>query len=351
MKLTFYIIYTSGTVKYLRLFLFSLLKWSDCSFCLVANGCSLEEKRFLRTLCHKNNRLTYLEFPSKTMIKHGDALDYLHSLEHSEYFCFMDSDILATGEFLGEFTPYLDQYTGVFSGFPVWCEDKEQILPATSQDIPGRYNKTVEGVCIGSTYFAIYNNKLLTKVIQSTGISFNSYSWPDIPAQYQSQFVKMDLKKQSYDTGKVLNLLLLAQKESLVFQKSSFLIHIGGLSECLALEHGLHWHYLQQRTVKEKILAWLFGGKFKRTLLELTGIKEPKLPGLEITGDALRLHPKSQNRFVSYRYFIQLLQALFENRSLPTLPEMGSPEVGERVELLTKNIVVLFEEFKGQLAL
>ncbi len=348
MKFTFNIIYTTGFVKYLSLFIFSLLKWSDCSFRLVANGCSSEEKRLLQTICHKNARLEFLTLPSKHMMKHGDALDYLQSLEQSDYFCFMDSDILATGEFLREFILSLDQSAGVFSGFPIWCNNEEHMLPETSPGMFGRHYRTTNGLCIGSTYFAMYHNKILTQVLRATAMSFNKYQWQDIPTQYQNQFMKMGLKHETYDTGKVLNLLLLVQGESLVFKEVPSLKHIGGISACFALEHGFHWNYLQYRTFKKKILAWLFEGKFRRTLMTLAGIKEAKIPRLEITDDLLRSHP-NRNRFMSYCYFTQLLQALFEHRPLPALPDMGSAEVEKKVEMLTKDIINFFKEFREQL--
>lgn len=349
MKFTFNIIYTPGIVKYLRLFILSLLKWSDCSFRLVANGCLSEEIRDLRAFCHKNSRLEFLRLPSKTMMKHGDVLNYLQSIESSKFFCFMDPDILATGEFLCEFISHLGQYVGVFSGFPIWCKGEEQILPEAFPEMFGRHNITHNGLCIGGTFFAIYDNKVLTQLIRSTNIGFNKYRWQDIPIQYQKHLSQLGLEKEMYDTGKVLNLLLLAQQHSLIFKEVPTLKHIGGISGCFALEHGFHWYYLQQWTFKERILAWLFQGKLRRTVMKLAGITEPKLPRLEITDELLKSHP-NKNRLLSYQYFTQVLQVLCEeSRPLPSIPDMGTSEVREKVELFTKDIIILFEEFKEQL--
>ncbi len=349
MKFTFNIIYTPGVVKCLRLFILSLLKWSDCSFRLVANGCLPEEVHDLRAFCRRYSRLEFLKLPSKTMMKHSSALNYLQMIEPSEYFCFMDPDILATNEFLHEFTPYLDHYVGVFSGFPIWCKNEEQILPETFPEMFGRHNMTSTGLCIGGTFFAIYNNKVLTELIQSTGISFNKYKWEEIPALYQKPLAQLGLKKNFYDTGKVLNLLLLNQGDSLIFKEIPSLKHIGGISACLALENGFHWHYLQQRKLKDNILAWLFEGKFRRTVMKLSRIKEPKVPRLEITDEVLQSHP-NRNRLLSYRYFTQLLQCLLEeSQPLPSIPDIGTPEVEEKIERLTTDIKNLFEEFKVQL--
>lgn len=343
-KLTFNIIYTPGVVNYLQLFILSLLKWSNCSFRLISNGCQLEEVQLLRRFCRDNPRLEFLNLPSKKMMKHGDVLDYLQSIETSEYFCFMDPDILATGEFLNEFLPYLKNYVGVFSGFPIWCKNEEQILQDTFPKMFGRHNLTSSGLCIGGTFFAIYDNTVLRQLIHSTGISFNKYTWQEVPIQYQKCFTQMNLDKETYDTGKVLNLLLIDQGASLIFKEIPSLKHIGGISECFALEQGFHWYYLQQRKFKENILARLFEGRLGRAVMDFIGISEPVFPRLKMTEKVLMSHP-NKNRLLSYQYFTQLLQALFENLPFPPIPDMGNDEVERNIELLTKNIRSLFEEF------
>jgi hypothetical protein len=316
MDLTFHIIYTSGTVQYLSIFLFSLLKWSNCSFRLVANGCSSEEKQFLQSLCQNNPRLGFLDLPSKSMMKHGDALDYLHALENSEYFCFMDSDILATGEFMGEFVPYLARCAGVFSGSPIWCTREEQILPKSFPNMPGRYNRTQQGQCIGSSYFAIYNNEQLTRVLQPTGMSFNPYNWQDIPQPYQTQFDRMGLKKKNYDTGKVLNLALLAQeKGSLVFREPSSLIHIGGISDFSGLEYGLHWDVARMST-------WSDHQQSVRS-------------------------PVWMKKYATYRYVLQVLESVSTTQPLPALPESLNLELKAQLELITTHITALSDEYRA----
>jgi GT2 family glycosyltransferase len=154
MDLTFNIIYTRGTVRYLRLLVFSLLKWSESSFRLVANACSPEEVRLLQELCYKNSRLEFLALPSERGMQHSEVLSYLQALERLDHFCFMDSDIIATGDFVNEMLPYLDNHAAVFSAPPLWCTEEEQILPDTFPVMGGRFNRTSSGLCIGSTHFA-----------------------------------------------------------------------------------------------------------------------------------------------------------------------------------------------------
>ncbi len=322
MNLTFHIIYTPGTVKYLSLLVFSLLKWSDCSFRLVANGCTSGEVRLLQALCHNSNRLELLVLPSKTMIKHGEALSYLQSLNHSEYFCFMDSDILSNGDFLHEFGLYLNRYAGIFSGDSVWCKHEEQVLPESFPKMAGRYNRTSRGECLGSSYFAIYDNRVLTQVIRSTGANFRKYQWQELPNQYQTQLAKMNLKKEKYDTGKILNLLLLSTDAPLIFKNNPSLQHIGCMSSSFTLNNSDFW-------------------KPSRNLKELLA----RIP--EEQSRQLMLLQKRKS--LTSHYFNQFFQSLFEKQPLPTIPEIADPEIEERITSLTKSIMALYEEFGEQL--
>ena len=111
MKLKFNIIYSPGDVLYSRLFLLSLLKWSEGSFRVVNNGCTGIEKDMLKQLCDNHARLEYYDLSSDNIILHGAALSHLHAIEESDYFCFMDPDIFAVGNFMEEFIPHIDQYS------------------------------------------------------------------------------------------------------------------------------------------------------------------------------------------------------------------------------------------------
>ncbi|MCK4796966.1 MAG: hypothetical protein KAT05_06265, partial [Spirochaetes bacterium] len=93
MNLRFNIIYSPGDVLYSRLFLLSLLKWSECSFRVVNNGCTGKEKEMIINLCDNYSRLEYYELSSDNIFEHGAALSHLQTIEESDYFCFMDPDI------------------------------------------------------------------------------------------------------------------------------------------------------------------------------------------------------------------------------------------------------------------
>lgn len=341
MTLTFHIIYMPGIVRYMTLFLFSLLKWSDCSFRLVSNGCSPHELRHLRKLSDNSSRLELVVLPDNRLIRHGRALSYLWSLERADHFCFMDSDVLATGEFLGELAPELSHHAGVFSGSPIWCSDEEQILPERFQRMAGRYNRSAMGVCLGSTYVAMYDNRVLRSLIPSSRIDFRRYSWGEIPAEYQNQIANLGLKKRRYDTAKVLNLLLLAQGRGIIFKEVSSLHHIGGIDTGIAREgdlFGIHADSVQK-------VPHSLRRRLRRRVIGLPGFQRLSWARTE----QKLISAKAEKKHVTCRYFRQLLDALCEGRPRPSLPMLGDSGIGERVQFVTESIVKLHEEFGDRL--
>ncbi|RMG05844.1 MAG: hypothetical protein D6726_00570 [Nitrospirae bacterium] len=149
MNLRFNIIYTPETVRYLLIFVMSLLRWSDCSFRLVANGCSDDECDLLRRFCLSSEHLEFYRYPSKEMLPHGTVLTQLQKMEEGEFFCFMDSDIFATGPFMDDFRSLLSEYDGVFSCLLGWCNDDEWIIHYDFHIVKGVIQSLREGVVSG----------------------------------------------------------------------------------------------------------------------------------------------------------------------------------------------------------
>lgn len=345
-RFRFNVLYTPGTVSLLQLFVFSWLRWLHCSFRLVANGCSADEVHILQTLCHRHPRLEFLAIPTRQMMPHDQALSYLHTLEDAEFFCFMDSDILATGDFVSELTPCLSSYAGVFSGSPVFCQEDERILPMDFPKMLGRFNRTNRGVCLGSTYLALYDNRVLTRVMTSTGVSFERYLWADVPAQYQHWLAEKGLRKESYDTGKLLNLLLLAQKGHLIFQDSPHLLHISGITKQMLREMAKQARDIQNK----KTLVGQARRMFDQLRTPSVSSKSKK-PRVVITDAkvAARIESVKMKRRTASRYFVGLLRSLYDDRPLPAVPTMDSPEVEKKMRGIASHIVALYEEFKEQL--
>ena len=323
-EFTFNIIYTPGTVKYLSLFVMSLLKWSDCSFRLVTNGCRTEEKNYLKEFCNKYPRLEFMALHEGLILSHGQSLNYLQRMTDSNFFCFMDSDIFATGPFMEEFISQLNRYNMFFSGVSVWQTEQGRILPDNFQNVFGRYSKTDKGVCLGSSYFAIYNNRTLTEFIRSAGIDFDQCLWTAIKREYQKQLTTMGLKKEFYDTGKLLNLLLLAGGERFFFSDSPFIRHLGGVS------------------VRKTINVLSEEKSYARShVMKDTAIRAR-------IRDETEEHKKVQGKIqILAPYFAQVLDSLFRKHELPEIPDIKNAETETKIKNMTDEIVSLYKEFGG----
>ncbi len=347
MKVRFNIVYTPGTVKYLSFFVWSLLRCSDASFRLVSNGCLPPERRYLQQLCTRAPCLEFRAIPTKTSLPHGQVLNYLQAMTRADHFCFMDSDIFATGDFLGGITADLERYAGVFSGSPIWVKRCEEVMPHAFRHMAGTFNRTDTGVCLGSTYVAVYDNHLLTTIMQSTGIGFEEYRWAEIPANVQEQLAGLDMAKDTYDTGKVLNLLLLAQDEELIYLDSPALCHVGGTS--------FQVHYDRQpRSVRSKVLNWLAASGLRSPIKHIRRRRATEsyreryrdAPEAEFQ---LNVTQRSLHRNPVRQYFLRLLNALFHDAPAPPPPVTGDEEIDQRLLDARDRLILLFEEYRDKI--
>lgn len=349
MTLKFNIVYTPGTVRYLGMFVHSLLKWSDASFRLVSNGCLPPERRFLRKLCDRDPRLDYWAIPTKTCMPHDQALNYLQAMTESDYFCFMDSDIFASGDFLGEVRERLTEHAGLFSGAPIWVTARDQILPEAFQIMSGLHSQAHNGACLGSTFFAVYDNAALTAWMQSAGMGFETYEWSEIPREHQERLADMGLAKESYDTGKVLNLLLLSQGHRLTYLNLPHLCHIGGTSFLPLYERAPRG--LMSRMASRLTDTWL-----KPVLLPLLEKRRARLADqryrrFEVLTRAEQqaiVAQRKRQRDPVREHFLALLRALFDGRPPPAAPQTGVPEIDAKTEAATREIIALYKEFEQQ---
>ncbi|CAN5623028.1 hypothetical protein BH10CHL1_BH10CHL1_41590 [soil metagenome] len=326
MALTFNIIYTAGTVQYLTFFVFSLLRCSDCSFRLVTNGCSLAEEQSLQQFCRKNDRLTFYRLPTEQLMPHGRALNHLQSLNHEDHFCFMDSDIYATGEFLAPFLQLSSNYTGLFSCSPVWCKTTEQILSSRNPIMAGEFNRTETGLCLGGTYFSIYDNAVLTAFRQSTKIGFERCQWAEIERPYQRRLCALQLKKEIYDTGKLLNLFLQDQGHQLATLETDRLIHLGGASDISRIREAAK----VQNTRRER-----WQQRYYRLQIRLRRLWQPEYFRFEF----------SERRGLYKLYWGEYLSALVENRAPPIPPQISEAEIRDRIAAITPQIATLYQQF------
>lgn len=270
----------------------------------------------LQQLCAGNPRLAYQALPTTHVMLHGDALNLLQAQTQADYFCFMDSDIYATDEFMSTFGPLVDRYSGLFSGTPLRYPQAGLTLPKDKAFIAGPYTHTQDQLCLGTTFFAIYNNHVITEVRRATGIGFGKYRWEKIPTVYQTQLQALGLQHQLYDTAKLLNLFLHLQGHALHYQPCPALRHIEAVSRFIVIQQQGWWRRLRA-----------LGGHWRR-----------KLAGQKVGPSYDEALP----------YLSQLLWALARNQSLPPLPDMVVNASDSWVMQARQELLALHAEFSDE---
>jgi hypothetical protein len=230
----FHIIFMPGPVRRLALFTLTLLDWSDaCDFVLVANACTPEERGFLRNLAQRHRRLHYRELPVAEPLRHGAVLHHLLDAEEGPRFCFLDNDIIADGEFLAPLVAASQNHSGVFACPPIWTEAADQVHHGDWRRLGGRYHVTDSGLVVGVTHLAIYDVDPLREVLRS-GVRFEKARWADLATAARAALVELGMKKEGYDTGKVVNLMLIARGHRLVHVDVPSLHHLGGFDSVVS---------------------------------------------------------------------------------------------------------------------
>lgn len=335
-KLTFYIIYIRDSVQLFHHFVYSLLEHSDCHFCLVSNACLEAEKKILSEICRTEERLTFCDLPTSENWKHGKALSYLYKINTSDFFCFMDSDIFATGAFMDEFYPYIYNYISISSCSSIWMLSKDKILPLEARHLRGRYNKTSSGINIGSSYFAIYNCNKMEQMIAPQEISFEKAKWQELNPTLKKKLDNQALVFDLYDTAKLLNLNLYLLGGKFLFLESNYLTHLGATSSNI-IKKG----YFKYKRIA-KLIFLLPENYWKRQLLRLL-----ELIGnyrLNIYAVWSKSETKVRKTIVS-SYLLRLMDSLIREKKLPRLPwfSASEKEVQTRLEETRVRLQELFK--------
>jgi hypothetical protein len=213
----------------------------------------------------------------------------------------MDPDTVLTQPVLPQVIPLLENHDAIFSGQPVWQEDSVQILPQGFNRVLGRYGYSREGVFLGYSYFCIYRNRRLNHVIKSRGWSFDRIHFKNLPPMIRLLLVKMKNPGYYYDTGKVLNTLLREDGAKLVYSAPEGHYHLGGI----ALR-------IRDRQQENEIDF----GKFPDVRVKVTVGK----------------------------YFLQCLDALEEDRPLPSMPRLENERVFTRVRDATRYLADIYHD-------
>jgi hypothetical protein len=343
-ELQFNIIYTPGTARHLCMFVPSLLEWMDSSFRLVSNGCSPEEIKAMRELCASDDRLEFVVMSEEGMIHHGEAINWLyeHRDRDAKWFCYMDSDIIATGPLAEEISVHLDKCDVFSTGLPLWHAPEDTTLPRSFRRMQGTHIWTGDGDCIACDYIAIFNNELLTRMMEETGIGFQYYHWDGIPAETQQVLRDMHMDKIDYDTGKVITPLLIHEGARVVYEDLKNLRHLGGFSG--SSSQGASHGYGVPMTIAEDV-AFIYRGRLDHFAVGFLGgfLARPLLYLADIWYGLRRMPPgltpaehetmpfaekrisesRLRKRLNTGRYFNVMMRAVLEGTEPPGYPLLG----------------------------
>lgn len=287
---TLNVIYTRGTVRCLSLLVWSLLEHSEYRFRLVANGCSPDEARVLQRLAEHAPRCSFLPLPTKGIMPHGQALNYLHAATTGPVFGFLDSDIFAVDRLPAMLDPVAGR-KACFCYPATIGRRRDDVIPETLAQL-------------SCTYFALYDSQAIAQLTDTTGIGFDKYLWSEIPRAQRERLTRLSVERPKYDTGQLLSLLLLEAGETPLVVEAPQLIHIGGFSRVAA-------DGLPRR-------AGLFG-HLRRS-------------GSHPTAKDVR----SRTKHDVGRYFSEVLEALADGRVLPDPTDTGDHAINQQVRSATQ---------------
>ena len=224
------IIFVRNSVAELLPFFRSLLEHTDCRYRLVANGCTAAERARLMAEA-ESARVDYHEGSRDEVLVHGVMLEQLLELESSDYFVFVDSDILAIGP--ASFDALLPDETegGRCSALPLWHRPSERTAPSGFRILGGRFIE-VEGsdVVTGCSYAAGYRTERLRAIMAEREISLASTRAAQLPSAVRDELTRRKLEFDLYDTLKVANILLHGAGWPVSMVELDNIIHVGALS-------------------------------------------------------------------------------------------------------------------------
>ncbi len=340
--LTFHIIYTPGSVHGLLPLVSTLLRHSTCHYRLVANGCSPDEIAHMERYAEQSGRLSVTRLPGKQQVNHGVALTQLFARSSDPYFCFMDSDILAAGDFMAELQPLLADAAGVFSAWPLMVRNQEKVLQADHQYIGGHHLATPTGVCLGGTYFAMYHRAALTAAMQYAPDGFGVSYRRQLPWATRSLLKRVAQERLFYDTGRLLNLILIDQGYLLRTLETDRLCHIGSYS--MLTHQASHPPPASPFSVRKSTSR--VAKHFVRAVKEIINGQSYRRWVNRQLFDVSQKQQKRQLRREIALYFSALLQALTEGTTPPELVVLNDPEFDPRIQRATDLLLSAWREMK-----
>lgn len=226
MNLTFFIIYTPESFSKLKIAIDSLLHFTNYKYILVGNGLSESEYSAISSYCNTNNNLSCLDLPGNITIPHGTALTHLFNISNLDFFCFLDSDIVAFEDFSNELEKLILTNDIVSS-----CKPIEWLMKNSPKGYRGHCTVSPSGKNVAITYFAVYKREKVVSILQKYNISFERYMRKSqVPIEVQELLSLQDQYTWKFNTAKLLNILQAYAGQRFAYQEFQGLIHLGGVS-------------------------------------------------------------------------------------------------------------------------
>jgi SAM-dependent methyltransferase len=314
----FHVIYTPGTVDLLLPFAVTLLQAKAARFTLVDNGCSPAETECLQRLANTNSRFSYLRLPGLGMQPHGDAVGYLLNRSEDRWFAMLDSDIIASGDFLAGLDLPSRGCAGVFTAPPVWLLPTSAQATRDSPFLGGPVRELPDGTAVGSTSGAIYDREPLMSAMSKLPLGLlNGPSSRVLPPGMEDELRARGWYFRRFGTARVAHLRMLLDGHTLRNVEIGCLHHIGGVS-----------HRDEQRRSPLKKRLRRFSDRM------LHGQRAP-LVNLLVNSRTVLQHrsPEQETQAVVRRlvtaHVLEVMIHLREARPIPVAPDTGNEAVNE----------------------
>lgn len=256
----------------------------------------------------------------------------------------MDSDIFAT-DALPNLIEIMkkENLTALFSAMPLWVKKSEYIFKPTFKNMVGTFNQADNGDCLGSTYFAIYRNDHLQQIMQHYSACFDECSRSQLSPQIQKALADMGYHQKSFDTGKVINLLLLKHGFKLKNIELPQLCHIGGTSYETTYQS-------QSLTMSQKIKKNLLKSPFQPLAQRFFDYRQMRLFRKRYTDVPREEFEINYNQRVLHRnatrqHFLKLFLALRDKQNMPHPPIFADQEITQNVATAHQQYIENFKKY------
>ena len=327
--MTFNVVFMPGTAKRLLPFSLSLLQSPGIRVRLVANACEPGERELLRSAADLDDRLCEHVLPGRHPIEHGEALNHLFQSHPEPHFAFIDSDVIASGDFMASLWPLGPGRAAVFAASAVWMTDEEGIgSPRISVLSAGR-RRLHDGTFVGNTYCAIYDRAAVEPAWRAAPRGFAVQLSRRLPRELKASLAARGWSFRAYDTARLINLQLLLAGFELDDRRVPELHHVGGVSirsfegsrgavrRLAALHSSLRG---RTRRVSDAVLTRLY---------------------FRLQHDRARERSRRRRGTVLV-YLDEVLDAILAAEPAPPAPQTDSPEVDRR---LAERVAALEDQY------